>query len=132
MEADCRDKLLSYLSGIYAGGERVRLPGSMSELAQTLGVGRASLYRAFDVLEEEDILRRDGRTILVRNAERLSIERKIYEVILMKKFHAVLMTLLKIAAFSACSGTEKPRGIGTGILRAEWFSEPETSQEPVL
>ncbi|HPR40070.1 MAG TPA: Crp/Fnr family transcriptional regulator [Oscillospiraceae bacterium] len=74
VEADCRDKLLSYLSGIYTGGESVRLPGSMSELAQTLGVGRASLYRAFDSLEEEDILRRDGRTILVRNAERLSIE----------------------------------------------------------
>lgn len=74
VEADCRDKLLSYLSGIYTGGESLRLPGSMSELAQTLSVGRASLYRAFDALEEEGILCRDGRNILVRNAERLSIE----------------------------------------------------------
>ena len=46
----------------------------MSELAQTLGVGRASLYRAFDALEAEEVLRREGRNILVRNAARLSIE----------------------------------------------------------
>lgn len=74
IESDCRDKLLSYLSGLYTGEESIRLAGSMSELAQTLGVGRASLYRAFDALEAEEVLRREGRNILVRNAARLSIE----------------------------------------------------------
>ncbi len=73
VESDCREKLLSYLSGVYTGGGSVRLPGGMSELAQTLGVGRASLYRAFNALEAEGILSRDGRDIVVRNAERLSI-----------------------------------------------------------
>ena len=39
-------------------GKEVLLPCSMSELAERLGIGRASLYRAVDALLREDLLRR--------------------------------------------------------------------------
>ena len=48
----------------------------------------------------------------------------------MKKFLAVLMSLLMIAAFSACSGTEKPEE-SVPESSEPVVSEPETSQEPV-
>lgn len=41
----------------------MRLP--MSKLADALGLGRASLYRAFDTLSEEGILSREGKVIRI-------------------------------------------------------------------
>ncbi len=43
----------------------VVLPMSMTRLAEILGVGRASLYRAFDELTEQGILAKDGHKIHV-------------------------------------------------------------------
>ena len=37
----------------------------MTDLANTLDVGRASLYRAFDKLESEGLIIKDGKTITV-------------------------------------------------------------------
>ena len=42
---------------------RVVIDGSYTELAEMLGVGRASLYRSLDALEEKKIIKRKGRTI---------------------------------------------------------------------
>jgi CRP-like cAMP-binding protein len=41
------------------------LPASISALADMLNVGRASLYRAMDVLVDEGLIERKGKTILI-------------------------------------------------------------------
>lgn len=59
---DVRERLLSVLDG-FANGDAFTLPYSLSQLAEMVGVGRASLYRALDELEREGVLSRDGRAI---------------------------------------------------------------------
>jgi len=44
---------------------------SMTELASRLNIGRASLYRVMDRMEEEGIIERSGKTIVVKHPERL-------------------------------------------------------------
>lgn len=44
---------------------------SMTELASRLNIGRASLYRVMDRMEDEGILERSGKTIMVKHPERL-------------------------------------------------------------
>lgn len=44
---------------------------SATELARRLGISRASLYRAFEVLEGQGLIRREGRTIHVPDLKRL-------------------------------------------------------------
>lgn len=51
--------------------EQPRLDCPASELARRLGISRASLYRAFDALEEQGLIRRDGRSILVPDLKAL-------------------------------------------------------------
>lgn len=48
-----------------------RLVCSATELAHRLGISRASLYRAFEALEEADLISRQGKTILVPDPEAL-------------------------------------------------------------
>lgn len=48
---------------------------SISDIAVMLDMGRASLYRAFESLENEGIISRDGRSICVLDKEKL---KKIY------------------------------------------------------
>lgn len=45
------------------------LPFSLSQLAELLGVGRASLYRAIDALEAEGVLTRNGKIITILQPE---------------------------------------------------------------
>ena len=45
--------------------ETLTLPNSLSSLAETLDIGRASLYRALDKLVEDGLIRRNGREIQV-------------------------------------------------------------------
>ena len=42
---------------------KITIEGSIAELAETLGVGRASLYRSLDALEKNKIIKRKGRKI---------------------------------------------------------------------
>jgi CRP-like cAMP-binding protein len=42
---------------------------SASDLARALGLGRASVYRAFDALEQEGVLSRQGKTIHIQLPE---------------------------------------------------------------
>ncbi len=44
---------------------------SISDIAVMLDMGRASLYRAFDKLESENIIKRDGRNFHIINKEKL-------------------------------------------------------------
>ena len=55
-------KLMSYLLENANDGELV-LKRSYSSLATTLGISRATLYRAFDELEAQSKIQRNGRTI---------------------------------------------------------------------
>ncbi|NLA87685.1 MAG: Crp/Fnr family transcriptional regulator [Clostridiales bacterium] len=51
----------------------VRLPGSISSLAGTLNIGRASLYRAFESLERAGIIKKTGKEIEITSPDGLSI-----------------------------------------------------------
>lgn len=44
---------------------------SISDIAVMLDMGRASLYRAFDKLESENIISKDGRRIYIKDKEKL-------------------------------------------------------------
>ena len=52
-------------------GEEFRLEVSYSQLAKNLNMGRSSLYRALDDLEERNIIRRSGRNITLVNYDAL-------------------------------------------------------------
>lgn len=62
-------KLARYLLSADYGGE---ITQSATQLCQRIGVGRATLYRAFELLEDEGIIRRDGKTICILDREKLS------------------------------------------------------------
>lgn len=50
----------------------VTLGQSITQLTETLDVGRASLYRAFDELTDVGAIRRDGKNITILNFDKLS------------------------------------------------------------
>lgn len=62
-------KLARYLLTAADGGGVVTL--SATQLCQRIGVGRATLYRAFEVLEGEGIIAREGKTIRLLSDEKL-------------------------------------------------------------
>ena len=51
--------------------EHPRLTCSATELAKRLDISRASLYRAFEMLEQQKLIRRHGRSIIVPNLRAL-------------------------------------------------------------
>lgn len=60
VEGRLKQHLLTTLSP-----DRPRLDCPATELARRLGISRASLYRAFETLEGQGLIRREGRAILV-------------------------------------------------------------------
>lgn len=68
--ASAEERLLSFL-GLHMRGmpPTVSLPYSFVVLAERLHMSRASLYRAFSILEEQGILRREARNIIVLKPE---------------------------------------------------------------
>jgi CRP-like cAMP-binding protein len=50
----------------------VRLTGSMTALAEQLNIGRASLYRAFETLAQDGLIRRQGKEIDILDHARLT------------------------------------------------------------
>lgn len=50
----------------------IRLPYALSQLAELLGIGRASLYRALDALEAEGAITRNGRVIRIDKTPKTS------------------------------------------------------------
>lgn len=63
-------KLALYLTE-YSSENTFSLSISMSELAKTLGLGRASLYRALDKLVALELIHRNGSNIKILNRENL-------------------------------------------------------------
>jgi len=49
----------------------VKLPYSLTQLSDTLGIGRASLYRTLNALTEKGLIRRTGRLVEILNLEGL-------------------------------------------------------------
>lgn len=64
------DRLKHYIDKLPETNGTVTLPFGLNQLADSLDIGRASLYRAFDNLESSGCIKRDGReiTILPRNS----------------------------------------------------------------
>ncbi len=62
-------RLALYLASL--GKKTIKLTISMTDLANTLDVGRASLYRAFDKLSEDGYIIRSEKIILLLNKEEM-------------------------------------------------------------
>lgn len=62
-------KLCQYLLSAADGAGQVTI--SATQLSARIGVGRASLYRAFEVLEGEGVIRREGKSIRILSREAL-------------------------------------------------------------
>lgn len=61
-------KLARYLLSADEGGG---ITQSATQLCQRIGVGRATLYRAFETLERENVIVREGKTIRIIDREKL-------------------------------------------------------------
>lgn len=59
----CEGKLARYLLSLPHEGNTLTLPMSLPKLSLTLGMGRASLYRAFDRLTQLGHITKDGRRV---------------------------------------------------------------------
>ena len=68
--SNAESKLALYLTE-YSVKDEFSLSVSMSELAKTLGVGRASLYRSLDKLVDSKLIERNGSDIRIINREDL-------------------------------------------------------------
>ena len=64
-------RLANYLLSCFADYKTYELDRSMSQLAVSLDIGRASLYRAFDALESGEAVERDGKYIRLVDKEKL-------------------------------------------------------------
>lgn len=65
------ERLARYLLTLPVQGDAVALPCSLSELAKTLDIGRASLYRALDALEGAGMIGRAGHHITILDRDQL-------------------------------------------------------------
>lgn len=65
------EKLCGYLLAQSDTDGRVVLPGSYARLAEALGLGRASLYRALDALESNSVIERGKHEIRILDRDAL-------------------------------------------------------------
>lgn len=68
---NAEQKLAVYLSGLEYTESATTLDVSYTSLASMLGIGRASLYRALDLFENEGIISRTGKTIVLTDGNAL-------------------------------------------------------------
>ncbi len=64
-ETEAPEKLLRWILSNAKGETEIFLETSLSKLAQSLGMSRASLYRAIEVLEERGNIAKDGKKIVI-------------------------------------------------------------------
>ena len=65
LEGEASEKLLRWLINASGGEQEFTLPCSVSKIAEMLGIGRASVYRAFDFLSERGIIIKEGKNITI-------------------------------------------------------------------
>ena len=74
--SDNEKKLLLYLESLpVSEGDRRKMPLGMSALSARLSMGRASLYRAFDRLEDAKVIRKEGRTVYILSPKNQDTEK---------------------------------------------------------
>lgn len=67
-----KNALVSYLCSVMEDGQQhVKLDVSLTQLAIQLNMGRASLYRTLDALEEKGLIRRQGKEIFITEPSKL-------------------------------------------------------------
>lgn len=63
-------KLARFISA-YVDGEAVPFDLNMTSLSKSLGIGRASLYRALDSLESNGVIKRDSKRIIITDIKKI-------------------------------------------------------------
>lgn len=66
------EKKLSSFLCLQSEQDKFSVTVSSSTLSEMLGIGRASLYRAFDKMTEDGLIIKDGKTIFVENRNKLN------------------------------------------------------------
>lgn len=69
--AGSAERKLAFFLEASAVENEIRLPYSISRIAEMLDIGRASLYRAIDTLSENGIIEKDGKVITIKDREKL-------------------------------------------------------------
>ena len=64
-ESDASEKLFRWILSTAGEKEEFELPCSISKLSSMLGIGRASVYRAFETLEEKKKIHKTGKKIVI-------------------------------------------------------------------
>lgn len=64
-EGETSEKVFRWIITFAEGDDEIILPCSVSKLSAMLGIGRASVYRAFDTLSEKGLIRREGKKIVI-------------------------------------------------------------------
>ena len=70
--SNAEDTVYKYLLSVTDGDNNAIIPESMTLLAKTLGLGRATLYRCFDSLEKDGFISRENNNIKVKKNEKNS------------------------------------------------------------
>lgn len=72
-----KNALAEYLCSLMEEGENIlHLDTPYTKIASLLNMSRASLYRAFDALEESGLIKRDGRDIYITDPKKLMKSRE--------------------------------------------------------
>ncbi len=64
-------KLALYLASLSTRDNEVMLENSIASLSDMLDIGRSSLYRAFERLEKDGFIKKQGRLIILKNIEKM-------------------------------------------------------------
>lgn len=70
--SNAEDTLMKYLISVTDSDNNAKIPDSMTLLAKTLGLGRATLYRCLESLEKDGLILRENNNIKVIKNEKNS------------------------------------------------------------
>ena len=70
--SNAEDTVLKYLLSVCDSDNNAKIPKSMTLLAKTLGLGRATLYRSLESLEKDGLILRENNNIKVIKNEKNS------------------------------------------------------------
>ena len=73
--SDVEQKLLSYLKNLVKKENKYQFEFNKAQVANAIGVGRASLYRAMSALAEQGIIEVENKKIIIKNSD--EFERKL-------------------------------------------------------
>ena len=68
-EGDASERLMRWILCSAAGEKELMLQCSITKLADMLGIGRASVYRAFEALTESGMIEKNGKKIVILKSD---------------------------------------------------------------